>query len=68
MARQNIIVKKKWRIGSPKQWQDYNTYFNKLTESNMLTDVPELTNIIIKSLYKTIGKATIKNGKQKNSN
>ena len=31
----------------------------------MPTDVPGLTNIIIKSLYKTIGKATIKTGKQK---
>ena len=42
MARQNVIVKKKWRIGSPKQWQDYNTYFNKLTETNMPTDVMDL--------------------------
>ena len=31
----------------------------------MPTDVPGLTNIIIKRLYKTIGKATIKTGKQK---
>ena len=36
-----------------------------MTETNIPTDVPGLTNIIIKSLYKTIGKATIKTGKQK---
>ena len=60
-----IVTTKKWRIGKPEQWKEYNSHFNESTRNKKPTNATELTELIIQCLHKTIGKATIKIGKPK---
>ena len=56
---------RKWRMGKPEQWEEYNSQFNESTRNKKPTNATELTKLIIQSLHKPIGKTTIKIGKLK---
>ena len=58
-----IVTTKKWRIGKPEQWEDYNSHYNESTRNKTPTNATDLTKLIIQSLHKAIGKTTIKAGK-----
>ena len=62
-TKPRIVTTKKWRIGKPEQWEDYNSHYNESTRNKTPTNATDLTKLIIQSLHKAIGKTTIKAGK-----